>query len=445
MIIKDGKVALPESGELSEVDLRVEDGKIREIGKELSGEDEVIAARGLLVFPGGIDPHVHYDDPGFTDREDFYHGSAASASGGITTVIDMPCTSIPPVTDVGNLETKLAAIEGKAVIDYGLFGGVSPQSIAEGFPANMEDLAKHVLGFKTYFISVMELFGGLNHFQFKEVLERARDLGVVILLHAEDYSFVTAATERCRQEGKGPIDYYRSRPETAEILAVLSAVELAAEVGSELHVVHVSTSWAAELLATSPFTCETCPHYLQFDLVDFEKIGSPLKTTPPVKLPGNRDKLWELLASGGIDFVSSDHAPCPKEGKETGSIWTDYAGAPGSGTLLPYVFSEGYKKGRLTLKRFLEVVSEGAAKRYGIFDRKGSIEVGKDADFVLIDPAKTWKVEGEKFFSKGKITPFEGMELSGKIVKTIVRGKVVYDETGGIVGEKGFGEMLKKG
>ncbi len=445
MIIKNGAVALPGGEEPAAVDIRIEGGKIVEVGKNLPvADEEVIEARGMLILPGGIDPHVHFDDPGFTEREDFAAGSRFAASGGITTVIDMPCTSIPPVISVANLEEKLEAVRKKAVIDYGFYGGICPQSMGEDYPENFRELSRLVFGFKTYFISVMELFHSLNNFKFCSVLKQAREFGAIILLHAEDPGYVAAATEFFTGEGKTPQYYYRSRPEVAEILAVRTALELQDETGADLHIVHVSTATAAELIAGSPATCETAPHYLEYDLEDFIRIGSPLKTTPPVKLAGNRELLWKYLAGGKIDFVASDHAPCPEEGKNTGSIWTDYAGIPGTGMLLPYLFSEGYQRGRLSLKRLVEVSSEAAARRYGLYPRKGVIQVGSDADLVLIYPDLTWKVEGAKFLSKGHITPLEGREMQGRVMKTIVRGRTVYEVGSGILVEGGYGRFLTR-
>ena len=441
MIIKNGQVALAD-GVLVSADIRADGGRIAEIRVDLSGDDQEIDAQGLYVLPGGIDPHVHFDDPGYTHREDFYHGSCAAASGGITTVIDMPCTSVPPVTSRCNLAQKLQAIEHRSVTDFGLFGGVSAQSFEEDGFRYMAELADSVVGFKTYFVSGMETFGRLNHYQFKCVLEQARDLGRPVLLHAEDYGYVAAATEVFMSEGDSPLHYYQSRPETTEVLAVLTAVELAEETGADLHIVHVGTAAAAEILAQSRATCETCPHYLAFTVDDFVRIGSPLKVAPPIKSAENRGRLWKLVADGMIGFVASDHAPSPAREKATGSIWTDYGGIPGSGTLLPYVFSEGFAAGRLSLKRLLEVTSENAAKRYGIYDRKGSIAVGKDADFALIDPQGEWVVQGSSFLSKGKITPFEGMVLKGRVVKTVLRGRVVYDLDEGVVAPAGYGQWL---
>ncbi|MBL7199761.1 MAG: dihydroorotase family protein [Anaerolineae bacterium] len=443
MIVKNGRVARSGAREFEALDVRITGERISEIGRGLSGDGPILDARGLCVLPGGIDPHVHFDDPGYTHREDFYHGSCAAAAGGITTVIDMPCTSVPPVTNASSLGRKLDAIGPKSVVDYGLYGGVRAQSFEGEWAGHMEEIAADVMGFKTYFVSGMESFGRLNHYQFRQVLDVARELGRPVLLHAEDYDYVTAATPVYRRHGDSPADYYGSRPEAAETLAVLAAVELAEGAGADLHIVHLGTAAAGRVLRGRGATGETAPHYLAFTLDDFRRVGSPLKITPPLKPGENREELWELLADGTIDFVASDHAPCPAEEKGTGSIWTDYSGIPGCGTLLPYVFSEGYVKGRITLQRTLEVISENAARRYGFADRKGSIAVGKDADLVLIDPQSDWVVRGQQFHSKGKITPFEGVQFRGRIVKTVLRGKVIYDAGEGILAPGGYGRMLR--
>ena len=138
--------------------------------------------------------------------------------------------------------------------------------------------------------------------------------------------------------------------------------------------------------------------------------------------------------------MASDHAPAPEEQKDTGSVWTGYSGIPGTRTLLPYLFSEGYAKKRLNLKRFLQVTAENAARRYGLYGKKGSITIGKDADLVIIEPEEKWTVRGKDLYSKGKITPFEGMEWEGRVKKTILRGKVIYDDNKGILAEPGYGK-----
>ena len=444
MIIQNGQVALPGKNHTQALDIRIEDEQIAELGPHLTGDTPILDAQGLIVLPGGIDPHVHFDTPGYTQREEFYHGSCAAASGGITTVVDMPCTSIPPVTNAANLHTKLAAIQQRSVIDFGLYGGVSAQSIEKGGIHWLRELAGDVLGFKAYFVSGMPSFARLDHSAFKQLLAATVELDLPVLLHAEDYETVQTATPLAMAAGTSPRHYYESRPEAAETLAVRTAVKLAHETGADLHIVHVGTATAAEIVGQSQVTCETAPHYLAFTLDDFERIGAPLKITPPVKPAPNRERLWELLANGAIDFVASDHAPCPAEEKHTGSIWTDYGGIPGTGTMLPYLFSEGYLKSRLTLSRLLEVIAESAARRYGLNDRKGSIAAGKDADLTLIDPQATWTVHGAEFYSKGKITPFEGKTFQGRVQTTLVRGTIVYDADRGILASPGHGQWLRR-
>ncbi len=441
---------LPGNESPVEASLIIENGTITAIGEPGSSADssisgEIIDAGGLLVLPGVVDPHVHFDEPGFTDREDFCHGTSAAASGGVTTIVDMPCTSVPPVSNGKNFDTKYEVIRHQAVIDYGLYGGVADECFSKDFPRGMEELAPNVLGFKTYFISVMERFHHVNHYQFARVLQEGKRLGRPVLLHAEDLQYSVAATEASMARGDTVKDFVAGRPEEAEILAILNAAELARMNQGNLHIVHVSTRRGAEIVAANPFvTGETCPHYLAFDRTDFEHIGSAAKVTPPIKAEPNRTALWKALSRGDLLYVASDHAPAPTEQKRTGSIWTDYAGIPGSGTLLPFLYSEGYRAGRLSLRRLVEVTSQAAARRWGIDDRKGSLLPGRDGDCVLLDPNGSWTVRGGDFLSKGKVTPFEGMTLQGKIKKTIVRGRVVYDDNDGIVVDPGYGKLLRR-
>jgi len=442
-IIKGGKVALHERDDFEELDIAFEGGRIVELGTGLKG-DAIIDLRGFLILPGGIDPHVHFDDPGFTDREDFYSGTSAAASGGITTVIDMPCTSIPPVTNIENYRAKLKAIRQKAIIDYGIFGGVCSQMFDGGFAGQMESLTDVVLGFKTYFLSGMDSFGRLDHFQFERVLEVAKKLDLPVLLHAEDPDYVISATDYWRKRGSTPTNYYKSRPEIAENIAVCAATAVASCVDADLHIVHLSSGDSAAFIDDGRISAETAPHYLAFDLADFERIGSPLKVNPPIKSAVNRKALWESIANGRISFVASDHAPCGLAEKNTGSIWTDYSGIPGTGTLLPFMFSEGFSKGRISLSRLTSATSLNAAKRYKIDHRKGSIRIGKDADFTIIDPSAKWVIEGNKFLSKGKITPFEGMRFEGRVVKTMVRGELVYDYETGVTIRPGYGQPVTR-
>jgi allantoinase len=454
MIIRGGLLALPGEDDFRRASIRARGERIAEIGAGLEPEagEETIDADGLLVFPGAIDPHVHFDEPGFTSREDFRHGSAEAARGGVTTVIDMPCTSLPPVIDLPALENKLGHIAKSALVDFALYGGVSGHAVATSLDHAMADLAPKVVGFKCYFISGMESFTRVTHDDFARVLAEGRRLGRPILLHAEDLDYVTAATARikaARGSAKAEwSDYCDSRPEAAELVAVASALALARGGEAGLHIVHVGTAAAAELAHAAGASCETCAHYLEFGREDFgsegRALGAALKTAPVVKGRAERERLWKLLAEGKIDFLASDHAPCTREEKETGNVWTAYGGIPGVGTGFPYLYSEGLARKRITLRRFLEAASGAAARRYGLSSRKGSLEIGKDADFVLVDPRASVKMEGARLLSKGKITPFEGMVLSGRVAATYLRGRLVFDGDE-IVAEPGYGRFLTWG
>ncbi len=478
MIIKNCRVALPNQDQLQKRDIHIANGKIKAIADSIEASNEtVLEAEGYEVFPGAIDPHVHFDEPGFTHREDFYHGSMAAARGGITTVIDMPCTSIPPVISKEALLYKLSHIRSQSIIDFALFGGVSgmlPETILASFPGSlqtvttahhedimleaMEALAPYVVGFKCYFISGMDTFTAVDHARFRKALVKSAELKRPLLLHAEDPLFIAPATQywkaRAEQENRSPEwdDYVNARCELAELSAVASACALAWGYTQALHIVHVGTAEAAELAVNAGATAETCPHYLAFSREDFATHGSALKTAPPVKSLGQTEKLWRLISRNVFSFVASDHAPAPHEEKQTGSIWTDYGGIPGTGTLFPYLYSEGYQSGRISLKQFTALTAGNAARRYGLDNGKGSIEPGKDADLVFVHPQKKYTVQGDKLLSKGTVTPFQGKTFDGFIEITMVRGTIVWDARSNsdnlqncITVQPGYGKHLQWG
>ena len=462
MILRHGLCALPGADTLARRDIRITGERITEIAESISPHDgeELVDMTGMQLFPGAIDPHVHFDEPGFTHREDFHHGSMAAARGGVTTVIDMPCTSLPPVTTPGNLKQKLAAMGQHSVVDYALYGGVSGHTIESSLQSDMEALAPDVVGFKCYFISGMDTFTAVDHYGFGRAVAKAAELGRPLLLHAEDPGVVLPATEaakaRAIAEGRKPRwqDYVDSRPEAAETVAAASALALAHGHETSLHIVHVGTALAAQAIAGAGASCETCPHYLAFSSDDFAVHGAALKTAPPVKARGQADMLWQLLASGAISYVTSDHAPAPESEKHTGSVWTDYGGIPGTGTLFPYLYSAGYRAGRLSLSALLRATSAGAAARFGLSARKGALAPGMDADIIVVDPEGSYAVKGTRLLSKGTLTPFEGMRLDGSIAATWLRGRMIWDGRKadsaanaeiGITVDAGYGKFLRWG
>jgi len=408
-------------------------------------EHYILDCEGMITIPGGIDPHVHFDTPGFTHREDFYHGSMSAAAGGITTIIDMPCTSLPPVTNGKNFDEKFAAIKNESVIDFGLYGGVCANNF-ESFAQSMDELAeKKIRGFKTYFVSGMKTFPQISLKQFESILIKAKELHLPVLLHAEDREVISGMTKKYETANDDYRRYCNSRPAQAEIIAIKNAIEITKQVGGNLHIVHVASSEAAELInneRNDDITYETSPHYLFFTQDDFKSKGSALKTAPVVKSKKDQTELWKYIAEGNCSFVASDHAPAPLYEKQTGSFWKDYGGIPGVQTLIPVIFSEGYLKQKLTLERFIEVVSTGAAKRYKLYPKKGSLQKGSDADFAIINQNISWKFQTNQLLSKGETSPFDNEIFNGKVVLTILRGKIIFSDASGITVKKGYGKFI---
>jgi len=416
------------------VDILVNQGKISAIESEINGSDPVININGKLLVPGAIDPHVHFDDPGFTHREDFFHGTASAAKGGVTTIIDMPCTSIPPVTNLSNLHTKIRAIKNKALVDFALWGGVSGQSFSEGYwEAAMEELSEAgVVAFKTYALSGMDTFPALSPAQLSLVMQKAKQLDIVIGHHAEDPEIITSLTKKLQNQGRSdPEAYWLSRPVDAEVAACKRAVKLAQQRSAALHIVHVSSAEAVRACQGSNVTLETCPQYLTFSKEDLLEKGGYLKTAPVVKTREDAAQLWDFLAEGKIHFIATDHAPCTLAEKQTGSIWTDYGGMPGTELMLNFAYSEGVRKGKVSLARMIEITSTNAALCFGLYPKKGALIPGADADFAVIDTHREWIVSSD-LQSKGKFTPFEGFLFKGQIIQTYLRGNIVFDSKTGV-------------
>lgn len=400
--------------------------------------DTVVDLGGALVLPGAIDGHVHFDDPGFTRREDFASGTRAAAAGGVTMVVDMPCTSLPPVTSAENLETKLNIIAPKAHVDYMLWGGVSDNCLQEtDWRQRLKELAgAGVAAIKIYFLSGMDAFRDVTPDQAREILGECNRLGLPVGVHAEDRRVIQAAKNAVlARGGNSPLDYAAARPTEGEITAARTLRVLCRQTGARIHIVHIASREALDVVTAArseglPLSAETCPHYLLFTASDLDRLGALLKTAPVVKSQMDREGLWRGLEAGELLFVASDHAAgvWPEE-KHTGSIWTDYGGVPGVELLLPTLFSEGVAKGRITLERLVELTSRAPADFFGVGRRKGRIEKSYDADFSVIDENASWTIRATDLHNKNRYTPLEGMTLSGRVCETWVRGRRIFART----------------
>ena len=453
---------IPTEGNESEaVELVVSDGRFEEIlpagSVTAAGDDQWVDLEGALVLPGVIDGHVHFDDPGFTQREDFASGTSAAAAGGVTCVVDMPCTSLPPVVNTEALENKLKIIGPKAHVDYMLWGGVSGNAITnQQWRNHLADLVDAgVAAIKVYMLSGMDTFRDLTTSEIREVLTKTHKLGIPVGVHAEDRALVDELTERAKSRGDdSPAAYAAARPAAAEASAVIAAVEAVRETGARVHIVHLASGEALDVVSAArfedlPISAETCPQYLQFTTEDLKRMGSLLKTAPVVQDESDRQRLWQGLESGELSFVATDHAAArwPDE-KDTGSIWTDYGGVPGVELLLPYLYSEGVVAGRITLQRLTELLCSEPARFFGVDHRKGRLRPGCDADFVVFDEGARWTVKADALHNLNRYTPLEDFELTGRVRATYVRGQSVFErrpEGTEFFAPAGTGEWVRRG
>jgi allantoinase len=450
-----------EGSDTEAVELVVSGGRFDEIlpagSVTAAGDEQWVDLGGALVLPGVIDSHVHFDDPGFTQREDFASGTSAAAVGGVTCVVDMPCTSLPPVVTTEALENKLKIIRPKAHVDFMLWGGVSGNAVTNRqWRRHLAELVDAgVAAIKVYMLSGMDTFRDLTSSEIREVLTQTHKLGIPVGVHAEDRSLVEELTERAKSRGDdSPAAYAASRPAAAEATAVMAAIEAARDTGARVHIVHLASGEALDMVSAArledlPVSAETCPHFLQFTSEDFQRIGSLLKTAPVVKDESDRQRLWQGLESGELSFVATDHAAAqwPDE-KETGSIWTDYGGVPGVELLLPYLFSEGVVAGRITLQRLTELLCSEPARFFGVDHRKGRLRPGGDADFVVFDEDARWTVKADNLHNLNRYTPFEDFELTGRVRATYVRGHCAFErraEGTEFFAPAGTGEWVRRG
>jgi allantoinase len=447
-LIKNAEISTGENSITKIVDILFDEKIIQISEKPISTSDiEIYNLCGKLLIPGCIDAHVHFNDPGFTHHEDFLSGTSSAAAGGITTIIDMPCTSIPAVTNTENLNTKLEVIKPKAVIDFALWAGLSGNNFPLDKSSILELWNAGVVGFKIYTVSGMDTFKALTYEQIKTIFNEFPEL--LFAFHAEDPEvLLNSKKEYSDQELSKPETFVYSRPPEAEITAVKKILQAAGK-QNIIHIVHVGSSKAAELIQLHKekldLTWETCPHYLQFTCEDFSILKGKLKTAPSVKFKEDKGLLRSYLKSGDLDFVTTDHAGCDwKTEKDIKDFSKVYSGIPGTELMIPYLFSEFYQKEKVQLLRMIELTSTNAAKRYGLYPQKGSLEIGSDADFTVIDLNRPNTIDEQKLYCLGKYSPFHRETFGCSIDKTIVRGNIVYDSGKDIIGKPGWGKWVKR-
>ena len=415
--------------------------------------DDTFDGAGTIAIPGGIDPHVHFNTPGFEEREDFEHGSHAAACGGVTTVIDMPCTSLPPVTTHANLNRKKRALKNRSLIDYAFWGGIGGCMLRNGSDPNTIVQELHeagVAGFKVYLLSGMHSFADLTLHEIEKVAHAVKNTGKILAVHAEDKHYVLKRQHTYQQQGlNGWADYCNARSIEAEVIAVKNMIHVAHRTGCRVHIVHLSSAKALNLIRKArksgiDISTETCPHYLRFTQEDFnnKRISAYLKTAPPVKEEEDRQALWDGLRDGSISFVTTDHAGCdPKKEKTDKDFWKVYGGIPGVEHRVPYMISSGFLSGTLTLEQTMQLISGNAADFFGL-KAKGYLKKGFDADICLLNPWKTMKVKSSGMHSKGKYTPFHGDSFRGVIEAVFLRGNLILNTEQHIIPDYKSGKFI---
>lgn len=451
LLIKNGKVVLEDGAKVTNV--AVKDGKIAEIGDDLSDAKEVIDAKGLVVSPGMIDAHVHITEPGGGVRDEwegYVTGTKASAKGGVTSFIEMPLNQVPATVDAESLQIKYDAGENKLTVDVASYGGLVPYNLDGGI---QEQAKGGVAAYKAFLATCGDRnidgdFQNVDDYTLYEGMRQIEETGKLLAIHSENAEITDKLGELAKSRGESTLKaYVESRPVFTELLAIKKAILLAKETGCRLHIVHVATSEGIDMITEAreeglDLTCETCTHYLYFHTDELDEIGNVVKCSPPIRDKDNREEMWNQLLDGKIDFVTSDHSPCTPDLKEAENAFDAWGGISGLQNNVDVLFDEGVQKRGMSLEQFAAVTAGNVADRFEL-DDKGRIAVGKDADFVLIKPESSYTLKAEDLEYRNKISPYIGREIGCQVVRTILRGETIYDIENGVTDKKA-GKFIKQ-
>jgi allantoinase len=387
-------------------------------------------AGDAAVLPGIVDTHVHVNEPGRTEWEGFAPATRAAAAGGVTTIVDMPLNSFPVTTTVAALEGKAAAAAGIAVVDYGFWGGA--------VPGNADDLtrlhAAGVLGFKAFLVdSGIDEFAPLDAGGLEIAMGRLADLGSVMLVHAELPGPIARAARANVADPRRYQSWLATRPIEAELAAIDLVERTAVRTGCRAHIVHLACADGVAAVDAARavgvrLTVETCPHYLTFAAEEIPDGATAFKCAPPIRERQDRERLWAALGEGRIDLVASDHSPCPPAMKhlESGDFFAAWGGIASLELLLAATWTGARARG-YPLPALARWLAAGPARLAGLDGRKGRIAVGCDADLVVFEPETAWTVDPRRLHQRHPLTPYAERELRGRVVRTYVRGRCVYE------------------
>jgi dihydropyrimidinase len=450
VLIKDGTAVLGHT--VAKQDIWIQGEKIRAVG-DLKGEraDEVYDADGLLVLPGAVDTHVHFNDEFMNtiSVHDYYSGTRAAAFGGVTSVVDFS-NQIPGKPLIQTIEVKKNEAKGKAIVDWGVHPVITKPTakILEEIPLLVQEGAPTIKCYMTY--RAEGLMVGDN--DLKRIMKGLKKAGGMLLVHAEDNDTIETNVPRLIEDGfTKPIYHARSRPPDSEAKAIQRVIQLARETQARLFIVHMASASGVEMVGQArgegfDVRAETCTHYLIFtDSVLEREDGIKWICSPPLRNPMIQEWLWKGVADGRISMVTSDDAAYSWDAKLYGADRFDRCpnGIPGIEVRLPLLFSEGVDKGRLTLTRLVELVCAQPASIFGLAPGKGSLLPGTDADIVLFDPNAKWVMNRENLHMAADWSAYENIPITGKVVKVFSRGDLIIDGDA-CLAKKGRGRYLHR-
>lgn len=442
VIVRNGTLISP-TGRLK-ADVAIEAGRIVEIAPDIpsGGAIEEIDASRLFVLPGLVDVHLHFNEPGRAEWEGAATGSRALAAGGGTLFFDMPLNSTPCTVNAREVERKRAALEESSIVDFGLWGGLTPGSIAH----MAEMAAAGVVGFKAFMCdSGLPEFSRADDETLLDGMKEAARAGLPVAVHAESEEITRELSQK--MTGRSARDFLDSRPVAAETEAIRRAVEMAAETGVKLHIVHVSSGSGVAVAVGArargvDVSIETCPHYLFFTEEDLESLGVVAKCAPPLRNADEQGMLWSALLDGRVDIIASDHSPTEPSMKPAGDFLGSWGGIAGVQSTLAVLLERGHDGRRLRFERIVSLVAENPATRFNIA-RKGVLSVGNDADLMLLDPAPVYTLDAARLLQRYKMSPYIGAEFGGVVRRTIRRGDTIFDE--GKIVSKTKGKFVRPG
>lgn len=423
---------------------------------------QIIDAEGKLLFPGIIDCHAHLNEPGFEYREDFESGTKAAAVAGCTMLIDMPLNNNPPLINREAFDFKYEKCSGHSYVDFAFWGGlIGDEEDDSGTPerCNLSKLKElnecGVVGFKAFTCPNGSLFPAVNMGQVRLALENLKSMGTLAGFHCEDYGLIHelekyAKAKKNRSRSDQIRDFLDSHDVWSELLATKNILDMSRASGGQVHICHVSHPTVAQAIKEAiadgvRVTAETCPHYLAFseDLL-FEK-GVAAKCTPPLRTKEDVSRLWDYVLDGTLSCISSDHSPAADYEKDpnTLDVWSAWGGLNTIQYFLPLVFDLFVHQKKLSPIWIARLLSKNPAKIFGLSDRKGAFELGLDADVVIVDPDKKWKVDKSTMLTKGKVSCLEGMEGKGAAIRTLIRGETVAENGAYIEKARGYGQFIK--